>query len=458
MSSNAWLPIKYEIQPYILTGPVLYSSEKYQILEATGQANRILISIESLGLFWLHKGFTDESQISPIKFGDDTFFVLTSDERMLMPLSEAPKPDNKEEAIGLAAACKRARQKDSSISLGTSIYVEKFAMLLPVPGLDQPISDDVVIGRYLTGGVAVSCHSTRRLVSLMPYLEDHDLKDIWDAAGIPQELVDDTEVKKSDQKRKKEFALSGRKELEMFFKDHVIDIIENKDRYSALGINFPSAIVLHGPPGCGKTFAVETLVSYLDWPCFTIDSSSIGSPYIHETGRKIAQTFEKAMEQAPSIMIIDEMEAFLTKRDKAYHEHKIEEIAEFLRRIPEATKKNVLIIAMTNRIEMIDPAILRRGRFDHVIAVDMPSAEEVESLLIKLFKERPCEEGLNISEAVKVLTGNPLSDLAFLVQETARLAAKSGRNKIDSDSLSKAINTLRKITEEKEKEKRKIGF
>ncbi|MBV5300638.1 MAG: AAA family ATPase [Methylococcales bacterium] len=121
---------------------------------------------------------------------------------------------------------------------------------------------------------------------------------------------------------------------------------------------------------CGKTFAVERLVDFLGWACFQIDASSVASPYIHETSKKVADVFDQAMNNAPSVLVIDEMEAFLADREMGSGHHRVEEVAEFLRRIPEATKNQVLIIGMTNRIEMIDPAILRRGRFDHIIKVD----------------------------------------------------------------------------------------
>src|SRR3546814_8496259 len=96
-----------------------------------------------------------------------------------------------------------------------------------------------------------------------------------------------------------EFSLPGRPNLEAFFNEHVIDLIRNEERYKALGITFPGAVLLHGPPGCGKTFAVEKLVEHLDWPFFSIDSGSIGSPFIHKTGKKIAEAFEQAVKVSP---------------------------------------------------------------------------------------------------------------------------------------------------------------
>jgi cell division protease FtsH len=155
--------------------------------------------------------------------------------------------------------------------------------------------------------------------------------------------------------------LQGDRSLAAFFNEHVIDIVQHRDRYKALGIDFPSAIVLHGPPGVERRFAVERLVDFLGWPSFQIDASSVASPYIHETSKKVAEVFDKAMQNAPSVLVIDEMEAFLADREMGSGHHRVEEVAEFLRRIPEATKNDVLIVAMTNRVDMIDPGDSAQG-------------------------------------------------------------------------------------------------
>src|SRR5690606_7587698 len=127
-----------------------------------------------------------------------------------------------------------------------------------------------------------------------------------------------------------------------------------------------------------------------------------------------SEVFDKAMDAAPSVIVIDEMESYLS--DRQIHQstglHHVEEVAEFLRRIPEATSKQVLIIGMTNRLEMIDSAILRRGRFDHVIEVGMPSKEEVSELVNSLLQKVPIESGVTSDKAITALTGRPLSDAA----------------------------------------------
>ena len=133
-----------------------------------------------------------------------------------------------------------------------------------------------------------------------------------DAKNPPTKLG---QAKRAEPEPNKLFELPGRPKLAAFFNEHVVDIVLHRDRYKALGIDFPSAIVLHGPPGCGKTFAVERLVDFLGWPSFQIDASSVASPYIHETSKKVAEVFDKAMENAPSVLVIDEMEAFLADRE-----------------------------------------------------------------------------------------------------------------------------------------------
>jgi len=254
------------------------------------------------------------------------------------------------------------------------------------------------------------------------------------------------------------FELPGRPELEMFFNEHVVDIVSNKERYKALGVGFPSAVVLHGPPGCGKTFAVEKLIEFMGWPSFQIDASSVASPYIHETSRKVSEMFDKAMENAPSVLVIDEMEAFLADRETGGggSHHRVEEVAEFLRRIPEAAKNEVLIVAMTNRVEMIDPAIMRRGRFDHVIKVDFASEKEVRALLDKMLSSLPLDDTVSTGPLAKQLAGRPLSDVAFIVREGARLAARAGKNKLGQAYLMDALESAPSRTEEGIG--RRIGF
>lgn len=461
MLKNRWLPRGTEVEGNLGLQELLHDGTAFQIYAVGERGGRVLVARADLAKSWTDSGLLEGALLVPYKFGSDTFFCLSGDQRTLAPLSQCPSPENDSEAIAFAVALKRTRAIiGRSGSLSEAIYVEQYSLLLPFPALEQELTDDVVIGRYLTGGIEVSCNNRRRLKSLILGLTDDSLNKIIAAGAIDQVVVSETpsvtpDVRRQSPSTKKPFLLVGRPQLEEFFRDHVIDIVEHPERYKPMGIDFPSAIVLHGPPGCGKTYAVEQLVEYLDWPIFTIDSGSIGSKYIHETSRKVSDMFQKAIEQNPSVIVIDEMEAFLADRESG-GEHRIEEVAEFLRRIPEAISHNVLIVGMTNRIDLIDPAIIRRGRFDHVIGVGMATTDEVLSLLHKLFSEKPHAKDIDFKAVAEKLTGRPLSDVTFFVREAARLTAKAAKRQIDNNAVVVAMSAV--FSRESEKKKPRMGF
>lgn len=478
MALDAWLPIGFKLPDGAKARVALYEGADWQVYETQG-GGRALVVHDELGARWQEAGLIDDGTLDAFQFGDRQLRAIScSPSQTLLPISEAKSPDNKAEALSFALALKATRDIDSESALQDALYVEKITRLLPTYSISSRAGDDVVLGYWLTGGASIPATSFRRLRQTMSWLGASHLKDVVHAAGFevaevmplerkplapaekteaaPAEQVD--EVKRTEPEPNKVFELAGRPELAAFFNEHIVDIILHRDRYKALGIEFPSAVILHGPPGCGKTFAVDRLVDFLGWPSFQIDASSVASPYIHETSKKVAQVFDKAMENAPSVLVIDEMEAFLADREMGSGHYRVEEVAEFLRRIPEAVKNDVLIIAMTNRIEMIDPAIQRRGRFDHVIKVDFASEVEVQALLDKLLSSLPKESDVDSKSLAKELAGRPLSDVSFVVREGARLAARSGKERLDQASLLAALRSSPAREREGGETKRRIGF
>jgi len=473
MAIDAWLPVGFIAPDGERVRLALQDGLDWQIYETQG-GGRILFAKLQLAKRWFEAGLVQQSQMSEFEFGGETYFALSSgQDYMLSSVEDCRSPDNKNEALSFAESFRITREIDRESALHDAIFVEKISRLLPTYSLSARISDDIVFGTWLTGGVPVSVQSFRRLRSLMSWLGAPHLRDVLGKGGFqvnekiishkpaapaPQGQELPKEADSSAQPTPTGFTLAGRPQLEQFFNEHVVDIIENEVRYKALGIDFPSAVILHGPPGCGKTFAVERLVDYLGWPSFQIEASSIASPYIHDTSKKIAEVFDKAMQNAPSVIVIDEMEAFLADRQagSGSSHHRVEEVAEFLRRIPEAIQNHVLILAMTNRIEMIDPAIQRRGRFDHVVKVDMASEEEVRALLAKLVADLPCENDVDVKELARHLAGRPLSDVAFAMREGARLAARAGKDKLDQASLQEAMGIA--SAKEKNETSSRIGF
>ena len=456
MPLDSWLPVDFELPDKVKLKNVLFEGLDWQIYNVKG-GDRALVVKETLGKKWLEEDLLGDGMLLPFQFGADAYFSFTSTSRhILAPVTECPSPRSKSEALAFAHAMKATRERDSESALQDSIYAEKASRLLPTFSLSDHISDDIVLGFYLSGGVPVSVKSTRRLKSLTTWLGADHLQDVINKAGINLAKAS-TGGETTTTGKTGKFSLAGRHELEQFLNEHVIDIIENNERYKALGIDFPSAIILHGPPGCGKTFAIEKLVEYLEWPSFNIEASSVASPFIHETSKKVAEVFNNAMQNAPAIIVIDEMEAFLSNRQNSQgHQHHVEEVAEFLRRIPEAIKNQVIVVGMTNCLEMIDPAILRRGRFDHVIKVDMASEQEINDLFNKLVDALPHDSSIDVAPLAKQLKGRPLSDVAFIVRESARLAARSGADKINQQCLVQALESSPVRTGEPPA--RKIGF
>lgn len=487
MAKDVWLPKGYELPDGSKIRSLLYSGDEWQIFDTNG-SNNILITRPELVRRWNQCGFLDDSLFGEISFGTESFRCLSSHKKYtLASVQNGRSPESKVDALAFAFALKESRKLSEDASFHDAIYVEQYTRLLPTWTLTPHVDDKVVLGTWITGGVVISAESFRRLTNLTGWMPTGDLAEIIKAAGftvpadagllakrmpasqskteekaaIAKEAVEPEQPQSSQSQEEpaeaKVFKLPGRPQLEEFFNEHVIDIIFNAEKYQALGVDFPSAMVLHGPPGCGKTFAVERLVDFIDWPSYSINSNTVGSPYIHETSKKISEVFDKAIDDAPSVIVIDEMESFLSDRRSGSSSglHHVEEVAEFLRRIPEAIKNKVLIIAMTNMIEMIDPAILRRGRFDHIIEVGMPSREEVASLVDSLLSRLPKAEDINVDKILDALTGKALSDSAFVIREAARLAAKSGNTQLDQESIEAALNSLPKG---QEKTSKRIGF
>lgn len=478
MSLDAWLPVGHKLPDGAKSAIALFGGPSWQIIETQGNGRALLVRAE-LADRWIAAGLLDEGALPPFEFGSQKFRSISSGpSQILCPVADGKSPDTKSDALAFAIALRATRAIDKETPLQDAIYVEKYSRLLPTYDISSRTGDDVILGYWLTGGASVSVKSFRRLRQMLSWLGASNLKEVAEAAGFEVSEIVPTEYRRASptqqetsreaeprsiqtnanvQDGERIFSLPGRPELEAFFNEHIVDIIQNRDRYQVLGIDFPSAIVLHGPPGCGKTFAVERLVDFLGWPNFQIDASSVASPYIHETSRKVAEVFDRAMQNSPSVLVIDEMEAFLADRDMGSGHHRVEEVAEFLRRIPEATKNEVLIVAMTNRVDMIDPAILRRGRFDHVIKVDYASEDEVRSLLGRLLSNLPKEDDVDPVPFAKQLAGRPLSDVTFVIREGARLAARSGKSRLDQTSLLAALKSA-PAREREGSAKRRIGF
>ena len=481
MVSERWLPVQHQLPDGSRLGQLLHGGPDWQIYRLNKE-DSILVAQASLADRWVESALLPDTALDSLTFAKASYGAISSgSEKRLEPVGNGGSPTSKADGLAFALSLRETRKIDPYTPLHDAIYVECLSRLLPTWTVSAGSTDEAILGRWLTGGVAIPATSFRRLSSLLGWLTRQDVADLVGAAGFDlpkgsgmvrtRQKPRGAAHRTADNKMKpaavpgnepdsavptEKFRLPGRSELEAFFHDHVIDIIQHAERYQSLGIDFPGSMVLHGPPGCGKTFAVERLAEYLDWPVFHVDANSVASPYIHETSKKISEVFNNAMDAAPAMIVIDEMESYLSDRQLQGSAglHHVEEVTEFLRHIPQANQNQVLVIGMTNRLDMIDPAILRRGRFDHVMEVGMPSAPEVMELVESLLAKVPVEDSVDTETMVEALTDRALSDTAFVIREAARLAARQGKSALDGESLQQALEQLPPL----EQKKRPIGF
>lgn len=457
MTTHTWLPSGFELTDGSRIKGCMYVGSEWQIYK-TDLVNNIVVMTSKLSNRWIEAGILHKNQFTYIDYNTHCYGILYSRKSyILTPLNDWDKLPDKIDCLAFVYALRETRKILPGVSFHDAIYIEQYSRLLPTWSSAYDVDDKIVLGSWITGGVHLPASSARQILSLTTKLSLSELTVLLETANVyNSEQISFKTISQnsanynnanvqtiSTTQEGVKFCLPGRSALESFITTHVIDIIQNSDKYKSMGIGFPRPIILHGPPGCGKTYAVDRLVEFLGWPSFVINSNSIGSPYIHDTSKKISELFDMAIYNAPSFVIIDEMEAYMSSRQyKSTGNHSIEEIAEFLKRIPEASQKNVLVIGMTNMLDTIDPAILRRGRFDHTIKVDMPVRSEVESLMVSLLMNMPTADNLDINHAVTVLTGKPLSDISFVVREAARLTVINNKAVLDQECLHDALALL----------------
>ena len=428
---------------------MLFEYADFEIYRTYSNAT-LLIVREKLYNKWVDDNlFFTVNPFKRTEINEQNYYYLLSDKQFQLNIVKLGNAlCVRKEAVTFAFVLKQMRTV-TSVSLYDGIYIEEYGYILPTY-TDQSLSDDAVIGVYLSGG-RITHFSDNDIDAL--FLNDLVYQEISEITGIERKVLVKPELS-SQEKRTDKFTLAGRPELEKFFNEHIINILNEPERYKKLGIDFPSSIILYGPPGCGKTYAVDRLVEYLGLPKFEINSATIASPYIHDTAKKVSGVFESAINSAPSVVIIDEMESYLSNRETATsNSQHYEEVAEFLRQIQEAQKNKVLIIAMTNMYDKIDPAILRRGRFDHHLEVGLPSIEEIYSLLKNITKDIALSPDVDLNKLATDLAGKTLADVAFVIKEAGLISGKNGYSVITVDAINSAVLTL-----PKENVRRRIGF
>ena len=220
--------------------------------------------------------------------------------------------------------------------------------------------------------------------------------------------------------------VAGMRELKAILERDVILPLEQPELYRQYRVSLPNGILLYGPPGCGKTFIAQKLGHILGFYFCDVKPSDLGSIYVHGTQEKIGGLFKTARENAPSLLFFDEIDAFLPSRSESVGHHYSAEVNEFLTHLNNASEQKILVIGATNRIDKIDPAALRPGRFDKKIFVGQPDLEARTQLLKLYMADRP-QEKIDFVKLGRECEGYTCAELEHIVNESARRALERQR-------------------------------
>jgi cell division protease FtsH len=435
MTGFPWFPIGHAITCGTV-GRLRAEGAGYQVLHDQTSDRLILVLAADSSAGVDAVASSAALKFAGVEFGGRSFLAIsTSKTDEPVPVLQWPKrfglPTSTDvKAMGTAIADLRRRNPQAEV--GTALFVPPIEACLPVKAVDRPEDMGRLAAQVLVASAQITSLAVESVRSANPWVSAQDIRFFLQALGIADVL----EPAAPD-----DFVLPGRPALEAFFREYVIEPSADRARYETLRVQLPSGILLYGPPGSGKTHAVDTLVAALRRPVVRLELGEIGSPFIHQTTVSMRKAFERAKRSAPSLLILEEIDAVAPARGPMSHDHKVEELTEILRMIESAAKNGILVLATTNRREALDPALLRKGRFDHSVHVDYPTKEEVELALQGMLKDRP-HDLPDLSKASQFLAGRPMSDAAWVVNEAARLTARSKEDRIGEQNLDDALSRL----------------
>jgi hypothetical protein len=375
-------------------------------------------------------------KFAEIDFGGRSFLAMsTLKAAEPIPVQQWPKRfglPTSSDVMTMGKAIVDLRRRAPQAEVGSALFLPTLETCISVTEVDHPEDMRNLAAQILVASAQISSLDIEAVRSVNPWISANDVSFFLQALGISGY---------AEPMAPEAFALPGRPALEAFFREYVIEPSADPDRYQALRVQLPNGILLYGPTGSGKTHAVDTLVAALRRPTFRLDLGEVGSPFIHQTTVSMRQAFEQAKRSAPSLLILEEIDAVASARGPMSQDHKVEELTEILKMIESAAKNGVLVLATTNRRDALDPAVLRKGRFDHSVLVDYPTEVEVELALQGMLKDRP-HDILDLCTPARLLAGRPMSDAAWVVNEAARLTARAKGDRIGASEFAQATDRL----------------
>lgn len=228
--------------------------------------------------------------------------------------------------------------------------------------------------------------------------------------------------------------------------EEIVDFLKNPKKFLDMGAKIPRGVLLMGSPGTGKTLLARAVAGESNVPFFHISASEFVEMFVGVGASRVRDLFETAKRAAPSIVFIDEIDAVGRERGTGLgggHDEREQTLNQILVEMDGFDRStNVIVMAATNRPDVLDQALLRPGRFDRRVVLDMPDIKDREAILKIHIKGKPLDEKIDLHVVALRTPGFAGADLANLVNEAAILAARSGRKKVSQDDF---LNSIEKV-------------
>ena len=228
--------------------------------------------------------------------------------------------------------------------------------------------------------------------------------------------------------------------------EEIRDFLSDPDRYRKLGAKIPRGVLLVGPPGTGKTLLAKAVAGEAGVPFFSISGSDFVEMFVGVGASRVRDLFKEAKSQAPSIIFIDEIDAVGRQRGAGLgggHDEREQTLNQLLVEMDGFEEsESVILIAATNRPDILDPALLRPGRFDRQVTVDRPDVKGREQILRVHAENKPMDEDVKFEKLAQMTVGFTGADLANLLNESALLAARRHRSVISMDEVEESMERV----------------
>jgi len=226
----------------------------------------------------------------------------------------------------------------------------------------------------------------------------------------------------------------------------VVDFLKEPKKFLEMGARIPRGVLLVGPPGCGKTLLARAVAAEAGVPFFSISGSEFVELFVGVGAARVRDLYALAKKNSPSILFLDELDAVGRHRGAGVgggHDEREQTLNQILVEMDGFEREtNVIILAATNRPDILDPALLRPGRFDRHVVLDRPDIEGREQILKIHSKDKSLEKGVNLREIAERTPGFSGADLANLMNEAAILAARRDKKEITQDELRESIEKV----------------